>query len=445
LTPCTNRVYAGLMKLTRYIALVCSLMVALMCTGCDRTYGRQACRMEQEVLLATTVGVPEEVTIIALDDGTYLALWSSDAEVKAVRFNHKGSLSHHPHRIPRRTGSGTDRAALLGLASSEERSERSDGVKTFWPARKAASIHAVDMAAVSLGQGRAAVALLEQSSSNGVGGAYLAVLDEHGGTTTVCHLGPAGEYADRIAAATVDDGLVVAWHDGMMRASKIRLVKIETRTFTVENRAAYSGAGLMASPTLAVKDGILTMAWSETIIGKKSTEHVGSGTSAVKIGVISRDLGLSAVNTLATSRFVNPSPALAVSDDGLALVFRDDEEDNETPEYHFLPLNATGTPRDRRQRISTSDGLRGPRMVATLDGYLGVTIRSFQRNFLIGLNRMDRLGRKMGGEFQVYADKSDFIRVDLAEHGGQVMMVYAEDRQNKGRILAGSVSCADRE
>ena len=422
------------------------LVACVMLSGCDRTFGRQACRMEHEVLLASTNGVPGEVSVVAEDPGTYLAVWSADGETRAVRFNRKGSLIDRPRTIPRQRAVGPLRGFAARVSSEIAEGE---GRKTFWPERKRASINAADIDAVSLGGGRVAVVLVEQSKSGIAGGAYLAVLDEAGETTHLIYLGSAGEYAERIVVARSDGDLIVAWHDGMLGVSKIRVAAIDAETFEVKNQVALGGDGVVAAPSLAAKDGLITLAWSETASkqgrGGEGRDVVGGGLSAVNIAVLSRRLALSGKQTLATSRFVNPSPRLAVSEEGIALVYRDDEDGDDTPEYHFIPLAPNGTKRGDRQRISTADGYKGPALVADADGFIGATVRSFQRNLLIGLNRMDRMGHKRGGEFQVYADKTDFIRVDITENRGEVMIVYAEDRQDKGRILAGAVVCAERE
>ena len=93
------------------------------------------------------------------------------------------------------------------------------------------------------------------------------------------------------------------------------------------------------------------------------------------------------------------------------------------------------------KRISQADGLKGPRFIYRDPFVVGATIRSFQRNLLIGVNRFNRKGVKKGGEFQVYADKTDFVRVDLAASKEGLVMIYAEDRRSSGRVLASQVIC----
>jgi hypothetical protein len=395
--------------------------------------------MEHEVLLAASDDVPGEVAVVAVAAEKYLATWSADGKTRTVRFNRKGNLIHPPKIIPRKLVRHSVREIVADIADTSVNKNHSH--KTFWPSRGTTSIDATGIDALVLDDGRAAVAMIEQSKFGTAGGAYLAILSVIGEVVGLLSLGPAGEYSDRIAAALRQEDLFVAWHDGMLGTSRIRVIRIDTKTLEVRQRTDFKGEGVAASPTLAVTNGILTIAWSETRPQRSGITGQERAVSAVKIAVMSDDLNLSAKQTLATSRFVNPTPSLAVSKDGLAIVFRDDEDNDDTPEYHFIPLENTGRQKGERQRISAADGHRGPSLVAGPDGFVGATIRSFQRNLLIGLNRMDCLGRKLGGEFQVYADKTDFVRVDIAENRGEMMLVYAEDRQNRGRILAGTVVC----
>ena len=51
--------------------------------------------------------------------------------------------------------------------------------------------------------------------------------------------------------------------------------------------------------------------------------------------------------------------------------------------------------------------------------------------------------RMRGGEFQVYADKSDFIRVAIEASKNDVVLVYGEDRRGTGRVLASQVVCRE--
>jgi len=123
------------------------------------------------------------------------------------------------------------------------------------------------------------------------------------------------------------------------------------------------------------------------------------------------------------------------------VAFRDDRDYDGTPEYYFAALAPSGALRGEPARISRADGSEGPRLAAVGSFVLGVQVRSFGGSLLVGMNRFDTSGRKRGGEFQIYADKSDFTRADVAPGDGRVLLVYGEDRKGAGRVLAGPVSC----
>jgi hypothetical protein len=123
------------------------------------------------------------------------------------------------------------------------------------------------------------------------------------------------------------------------------------------------------------------------------------------------------------------------------LAFRDDRDGDHIPEYYFAKLDASGKPAREPARISRADGPDGPRLAQVGPFVFGVQVRTFGGSLLVGMNRFDAEGRKRGGEFQIYADKSDFTHADVAPGDGKVLLVYGEERKGEGRVLAGPVTC----
>ena len=277
--------------------------------------------------------------------------------------------------------------------------------------------------------------MLALAGNGNVGGAYAALIDVDRPTEAwAVRLGTAGEYATRISGVLADDGLIVVWHDGGLASSKLRL---DPASLSVEKKSLLEGKGVVASPVLLRSSGHTVLAWSETATGERGA------TSLINTAVVSSALDIGAISTVAESGFLYPSPDMAVMGDRIGLTFRDDADRDDTPEYHFTLLGARGAPLSKRARISQADGYRGPSLAVADGAFLGAAVRSFQRNLLIGLNRFDQEGNKLGGEFQVYADKTDFVRVDVSENRNALLLVYAEDRRSSGRILAGQVMCLD--
>ncbi|MDJ0765123.1 MAG: hypothetical protein QNJ97_19235 [Myxococcota bacterium] len=406
--------------------LVCAGAIAVLLSGCRRTYGRQACRMESETVIATTRSVPSAVTIDAMDDQTFVAAWSADQATWIVDLSATGAVASAPWKIQRH------RQVIGDLATSEP------APKTFWPANARTSFDAEDLSAVTLDGHRLLLLILERPGKSNRGGAYAVALDGPlRRVVSMLRIGPAGEYANRITARKIGNEVVVAWHEGALDASRILIVRLDVAPLKVLARGSIKGEGAVSHPSLAARDQTLLVGWTET-------SHMGTGLkSLVKVGPLSRDLRTTSITTAYSGRFLDTAPVLTPVDDRFGLVFRDDADGDDTPEFYVALVEKSGSVSMSAQRISQADGWKGPGVVYREPHFISAAIRSFQRNLLIGLNRFDRSGVKLGGEFQVYADKTDFVRVDLAVNERGVLLVYAEDRHGEGRILSGSVVCTD--
>lgn len=397
------------------------LCAELSITGCSRTYGRQACRMEQEFHIAKTKSVPKDVTVISTPKGGYAFAWSADKST-FVSLDSKKRNSFEPIKIP-----------PPGFRQAQPLSAK----KTFWPASIRASIDAEDLALVSLKNGNFIVFMLEISQNSASGGAFAALLSKNGEPQKTVFLGPAGEYSTEITALLWNDRVFVAWHDGALNDSRIRTALLNPETLEKQKESYFQGKKIVASPTSAMGDGRPVIAWSETgSFGKDKKSRINTA-------VVSDDLSLTAVKTVAEGRFTLPSPYLVSKKDnhGLGLTFRDDADKDNTPEFYFLSLNNNGSSNSEKKRISKADGLKGPSLDLHENFFVSAAVRSFQRNLLIGINRFDNQGVKQSGEFQIYADKTDFVRVDIAHAENSLMMIYAEDRYTEGRVSAGRIFC----
>jgi hypothetical protein len=254
----------------------------------------------------------------------------------------------------------------------------------------------------------------------------------------IVRIGAAGPFANGISIARLGDGLLVAWHEGASESSRVAIAHLSTEPLALLKTAVIGSEGASASPSVAVHGDSGLVAWSQTVHGG----HAAG--SAVKVAVLDGRLEPRDPIVAATCRHLDPAPSLGASADGFALVYRDDDDRDGKTEYYFLPLGGRGAPALRAARISRADGSRGPAVAHGDPLYYGAVIRSFQHSLLVGLNRFDDRGVKQGGEFQIYADKSDFVRVALAAWGEQVLLAYAEDRRDHGRVLTGKVVCRDR-
>jgi hypothetical protein len=155
---------------------------------------------------------------------------------------------------------------------------------------------------------------------------------------------------------------------------------------------------------------------------------------------LTENLELEERHVINTGRYLDAAPYLASLKGQIGIVYRDDRDEDDTAEFYFAKLDSSGAATLPPKRISRSDGYQGPRISGGLPVF-SATVRSFQRELLIGVNRFDLKGEKLGGEFQIYADKSNFTLVAIAAGENNAMLIYAEDMDGKSRVLAGSVVC----
>jgi hypothetical protein len=391
--------------------------------GCSRSYGRQACRMEQEFHIANTKRVPKDVVVISNPEGGYIFAWSADNAAFVSLFSPKNDTFTAPVKIP-----------PPGFRQTRPLLEK----KTFWPSSSRASVDAEDLAIISLKDGSFIVFMLKIPQSSATGGAFAALFSKDAKPQKTVFLGPAGEYSTEITAVLWNNRVFVAWHDGALNDSRIRTALIDPQTLEKQKESDFQGTAIVASPTAAVGDGRPVIAWSET-----GGDENGPKTR-INTALVRDDLSIAAVKTVAKGRFIYPSPRLISKKEssGLGLVFRDDADEDNTPEFYFLSLNGNGSSDSEKKRISKADGFKGPSLDLHGNFFVSAAVRSFQQNLLIGLNRFDNQGIKQNGEFQVYADKSDFVRVDIAHAADSLMMIYAEDRHSQGRVSAGRIFCS---
>ena len=400
------------------------LLSLLVSSSCGEHRAQQACRMEDEAVIVRTDGTPGAVAVSRREAGGFVIAWSAGGETAFASANERGERVGSVTRIERlqvpRLGDGEVAAV---------------GTKTFWPPQEGASFDAEDLAIASLDGGATYLAILERPHDGRAGGAHVTVLSG-GESQKVSRVGSAGEYASRISLAADGDRIAVAWHEGDLGGSKIFVAALDPETLEViSTREVEDGAVAGVDIAFGEEGGMI--AWSRTA-------HDGvEPRSLVRAAVLDGDLDRGRPRTIAACRHLDPQPSLVAMAGGeFGLAYRDDDDEDMRPEYYFVRLDARGEPVGKSARISRADGFTGPELAAVDSLVYGAVIRSFQHNLLVGLNRFDEFGRKLGGEFQIYADKSDFVRVAMATNDDEILLVYGEDRRGSGRILSGHVACS---
>ncbi len=272
-------------RFRRRAAVIAVLTLSLFIAQCERSYGKQACRMEREILLAGTDRAPSDVAVTAGPKGGYVVAYSADGATHTLFLDKDHRPTDPVYLVPGPTGGGH-----APLADK----------KTFWPSTTRPSMEAEDLDLIFIDKERLLLVTLELPTEGTLGGAFATLLSAEGAPLKTVRLGSAGEYGTEIAVTLWDDTVLTAWHDGTLNASKISLALLDPKDLRIIHRADFKGKGTVAGPTLAVFQGRPFIAWSET--GNLGSEPV----STVDTAWISRDLTVSTPKTVAEGRFLFP-------------------------------------------------------------------------------------------------------------------------------------------
>jgi hypothetical protein len=396
-----------------FFRALCMLVLALL--GCTAKRSSQPCRVESEIVLAETSQSPQAVALTQTPTG-FFAVWSSDKRTFAMRLDVHGMPVNGAFELP----------AVRPLLDAS-----GTGSKTLWSQLPGSGLASTALALAPLSDGAALAALVPGNP----GFAFLCAITEAGPGPWL-RLGESGPNATSIDVVTHGDRLWVAWHEGRDAASEIALVSVAMEddqgkllcSRRLERPSAVLSPALVSGPS-----GVL-LAFAE--VSRASPPKV-----LIHVERLDENLEGEKSYTVGQGSYLHPTVDLVASGNGFGLVFRDDMDDDQVPEYYHVALSAQGEPLSAPTRISQSDGFTGPRLAAQNELIVGAAIRSFQRNLLIGLNRFDHRGRKVGGELQIYADKTDFVRVDVAANEDTTLLVYGEDGDGRGRVLSSRLGC----
>jgi hypothetical protein len=392
------------------------------CPGCGTKRAQQECRLEGESVIAQLGGGPTAVGAARVDSGRYAAAWSAGGRTWFAALDASG----------RREGA----AVLVDRGSGRDAADAIDGGPiVFWPDGVESSFAAEHLAVAARDGGGVVLGVLERRSESRPGGA-LAILfgPDLSVIRSVVGLGPAGPFSSRVAAAVWRKESLVAWHDATTDASAVRLA-IVSGDGVLRGASTVPGTKPVFSPSLAVAGDTALLLWIESRAGGSAARF------DLRVARVTDGPSLGPATTIATARYLDPAPTIVPTAGGFGASFRDDRDFDGVPEYYYLELDEGGAPRREPARISRADGPEGPRLATVGSLLFGVQVRSFGGSLLVGMNRFDAAGRKRGGEFQIYADKSDFTHADVAPGDGRVLLVYGEDRKGAGRVLAGPVVC----
>ena len=381
--------------------------------GCDRRE-QQRCRMASEYVVGKTQSAPRSLAALRLDDQRVAVFWSADGRVYYALLSNAGIPTSTPVQIeaPKHSTSLT---------------------KTWWHHHTRLTLDAVSLSPVRVTQNEVALAMLCHQGKNAAVVVEALVDLKKKRVIWLKRIGDTGLFVRKITQSIAGDHLLVGFQDTRTTPQSVALAAIDVKNGHILKQTHIKSKEAIYGPELAQNKGSNIVLWTVVDTHAKKVRLYSAG--------ISGDLSISSHHFIDSLELFDAAVDVTPSNDGFAAVFRDNRDGDRTEEFYFTILDKTGSRLQPAKRISRADGPQGPRLSRGKTDFYSASVRSYNNNYLVGFNRFDKTGTKLGGEFQVYADKCDFIRADLVTHGDDVILVYGENADTGGRILAATISC----
>lgn len=395
-----------------FLPIVFCVLLGIVTGACEKRE-QQGCRLVNEYVVATTIGVPSAIEVVRLDRKRLVVLWSADKNSYFTLIDNQGVVLQPPIQIAIPRGKP-------GIP------------KTVWSKKEQLNLNAVAIDAVVQPGGDLVIAFLCEAAQNSRAVFLGSVSIAQNEINYIHKVGDAGRFSRTVSLMKLKNNIVVGWQNTTVSPQSIELSGFDARSGELRVQSRITGKRAVYGPTLqSNSDGGIVL-WSD-VVDKQVVLYSAS---------ISADLDLGEKFTVDNLELYDATADVVPLKNGFAAVYRDNRDGDKTEEFYFTALDSKGKPRQVGKRISRADGPRGPRIVAGQDGgFYSAAVRSYNNNYLVGVNRFDKRGTKKGGEFQVYADKCDFIRAVLETEENWAILVYAENANRGGRILAAKISC----
>jgi signal peptidase I len=396
-----------------YSVFITVLVVAVFISGCSKPRRQQACRMTNEYVVAKTASAPQALKIRRISRDRLIVLWSADKETWYLFINNDGIKRSEP-------------VALL-----PEKKIMPGNIKTFWHANRHNRMAAREISISEVKGDIVAIAVLTESDENSSNQVYVFLVDIKKEKVIIKRkIAVAGDFSRYVAVDYLGDDIVVAWHNTQKDKTTVSFALLKGKSLNILQTGSLKSSLPLAGPSLkGGKDNIL-MAWSvQTALG-----------STVMLANLNSKLTVLNKTVLGKSKLTDGSVVLSSVGKNVGFAFRSDEDEDGRWEFYF-GMFKNGRIIHPAARISRADGPKGPHIAFKNNLVFSAQIRSYQNNLLVGFNRFNYQGVKKGGEFQVYADKSDFTLTDLDASGDKVLLLYAEVSDRFGRILSSTLSC----
>lgn len=283
------------------------------------------------------------------------------------------------------------------------------------PRKVGPSAESLDL--VALSDGYALSILVQGDLIWGGGGAFLQLLDDRGEPTGgPLELGRAGVFSKGIAVAKVNSTPLVVWQDGVPGSLVVK-AKTEGLPTTILSDIERNGC---CPHVVADGDGFIT-AWGEFVVNR----------SVAKIMVrrFGKDgVPLAESSEVLETRVQEPWPALTVLNDGFGMIYRDRTSQRSLENLFFARFDDENRPIIEPSHLGRYDGPTRGVLLTAGEILMAFEVRSWSRERIIGFDRFDGQGTRIGAQAHLFFDHLRLTDVDGLRQGTRYVVLYAEDQ-----------------
>lgn len=243
--------------------------------------------------------------------------------------------------------------------------------------------------------------------------------------------GRAGCYSKGISIVDTPRGALVAWNDGTPSDLAVMMSHGEGDATEVSSQGTNG-----CCPVFGRLGGSPVLLWGQYTLSRDRAE------SAVQLQKLDADGAISGPpRSIADSSVEETWPTLVSSPDGTSgVMYRDEHPDYVTPQGYFLRLDGRGEAISEPLRICRYDGQTRAVLMTTGKVWVNIAVRSWAREWILGLDRFEPDGKRIGAQLHVFADHVKYTDVDAVRIGTKYALLFAEDHP-KQRIWFAQVRC----
>lgn len=243
--------------------------------------------------------------------------------------------------------------------------------------------------------------------------------------------GRAGCYSKGISIVDTPWGALVAWQDGTPGDLAVEMSRGQgdsTEVSSVEVNGCCPVFGNIAeTPVLLWGEYSLSREQTKSVVMLQQLDERGARSGPPRV--------------IAQSGVEETWPSITSSPDGTSgVIYRGEHPEHMNPQAFFLRLDARGKAISKPLRICRYDGQTRAVLMTTGRVWVNIAVRSWAREWILGFDRFEPDGKRIGAQLHVFADHVKFTDVDAIRIGTKYGLLFAEDHP-KQRVWFAQVAC----